>query len=122
MIIYRLERKDTGAGPFNPTLENLPSSWLYSHDTPMDRTSPCHQEYLNWIEKVTPGYTSLPICMHFGFSSLQKLIDCFVGYEDFPELHVMEYCIDTSYEEDYCILPDGQVIFRLEKSRSLLEF
>lgn len=111
MIIYRLEHKDTGVGPFVQTLEKLPDRWLFSHYAPMDHTSPCHQEYLEWIEKVTPGFTSLPTRMKFGFNSLQKLLDCFVGYREFPKLHIMEYSVDTSYEEGYCVLSDGQVIF-----------
>ena len=121
MIIYRLEHIDTGVGPFVQTLKNLPDRWLYSHDAPMDSSSPCHQEYLEWIEKVTPGSPYLPTCMKFGFNSLQKLIDCFIGYREFPELHIMEYQIDTSYEEDYCVLSDGQVIFSEVISKTPIE-
>lgn len=111
MIIYRLEHKDTGVGPFVQTLKDLPTEWLYSHDAPMDVRSPCHDEYMDWIREFYPEDGFLPVCMKFGFNSLQKLLKCFTGYRRFPGLQVMEYQIDTSYREDYCVLSDGQVIF-----------
>ena len=40
-----------------------------------------------------------------------KLKRCFKGYEDFPELRLMEYVIDISELEYCCLLSDGQVIF-----------
>lgn len=110
MIVYRLEHRRTGKGPFTSGV-NVPFRWLDSHYPPMDSVSPVHEEFKEWMEVVNKGHKYLPYCYMFAFSSLMKLKRCFKGYEDFPELRLMEYVIDISELEYCCLLSDGQVIF-----------
>lgn len=110
MIVYRLEHRRTGKGPFTSGV-NVPFRWLDSHYPPMDSVSPVHEEFQEWMEVVNKGHKYLPYCYLFAFESLMKLKRCFKGYEDFPELRLMEYVIDISELEYCCLLSDGQVIF-----------
>lgn len=110
MIVYRLEHRKTGKGPFTSGV-NVPFRWLDSHYPPMDNISPVHEEFEEWMEVVNKGHKYLPYCYLFAFESLMKLKRCFKGYEDFPELRLMEYVIDISELEYCCLLSDGQVIF-----------
>ena len=111
MKVYRLEHTNSGQGPFTKYTEGLPMSWLDSHYPPMDICSPVHHEYLRWIDSITPGRTELPFCCYFAFTTLKQLKKCFRGYENYPQLALMEYTIDTADDSDFCILSDGQVIF-----------
>lgn len=111
MKVYRLEHPKSGKGPFTQYVEGLDLSWLDSHYPPMDHCSPVHHEYLCWIDKITPGYTDLPHCCYFAFTTLDQLKRCFRGYEKHSQLSLMEYVICTESEEDFCIFSDGQVIF-----------
>ena len=110
MIVYRLEHRRTGKGPFTSGV-NVPFRWLDSHYPPMDSVSPVHEEFQEWMEVANKGHKYLPYCYLFAFESLMKLKRCFKGYEDFPELRLMEYVIDISELEYCCLLSDGQVIF-----------
>ena len=110
MLVYRLEHRRTGKGPFTSGV-NVPFRWLDSHYPPMDSVSPVHEEFQEWMEVVNKGHKYLPYCYLFAFESLMKLKRCFKGYEDFPELRLMEYVIDISELEYCCLLSDGQVIF-----------
>lgn len=110
MIVYRLEHRRTGKGPFTSGV-NVPFRWLDSHYPPMDLVSPVHEEFEEWMEVANEGHKYLPYCYLFAFESLMKLKRCFKGYEDFPELRLMEYVIDISELEYCCLLSDGQVIF-----------
>ena len=110
MIVYRLEHRRTGKGPFTSGVD-VPIRWLDSHYPPMDTVSPVHEEFEEWMEVVNKGHKYLPYCYLFAFESLMKLKRCFKGYEDFPELRLMEYVIDVSELEYCCLLSDGQVIF-----------
>lgn len=111
MKVYRLEHIKSGKGPFTEYVEGLYVSWLDSHYPPMDICSPVHHEYLRWIDSITPGRTELPFCCYFAFTTLKQLKKCFRGYENYPQLALMEYTIDTADDSDFCILSDGQVIF-----------
>ena len=110
MLVYRLENRRNGNGPFTSGVD-VPTSWLDSHYPPMDLVSPVHDEFKEWMEVTNKGHKYLPYCYMFAFSSLMKLKRCFKGYEDFPELRLMEYVIDISELEYCCLLSDGQVIF-----------
>lgn len=110
MIVYRLEHRRTGKGPFTSGV-NVPFRWLDSHYPPMDSVSPVHEEFQEWMEVVNKGHKYLPYCYLFAFESLMKLKRCFKGYEEFSELQAMEYVIDISELEYCCLLSDGQVIF-----------
>ena len=110
MIVYRLENRKSGDGPFTSGVD-VPIRWLDSHYPPMDTISPVHEEFEEWMEVVNKGHKYLPYCYKFAFSSLMKLKRCFKGYEDFSELRLMEYVIDISELEYCCLLSDGQVIF-----------
>lgn len=110
MIVYRLEHRRTGKGPFTSGV-NVPFRWLDSHYPPMDLVSPVHEEFEEWMEVANKGHKYLPYCYLFAFESLMKLKRCFKGYEDFSELRAMEYVIDISELEYCCLLSDGQVIF-----------
>ena len=110
MIVYRLEHRRTGKGPFTSGV-NVPFRWLDSHYPPMDLVSPVHGEFEEWMEVANKGHKYLPYCYLFAFESLMKLKRCFKGYEDFSELRAMEYVIDISELEYCCLLSDGQVIF-----------
>lgn len=110
MVVYRLEHRRTGKGPFTSGV-NVPFRWLDSHYPPMDLVSPVHEEFEEWMEVANKGHKYLPYCYLFAFESLMKLKRCFKGYEDFSELRAMEYVIDISELEYCCLLSDGQVIF-----------
>ena len=110
MIVYRLEHRRTGKGPFTSGVD-VPIRWLDSHYPPMDTVSPVHEEFEEWMEVVNKGHKYLPYCYLFAFESLMKLKRCFKGYEEFEELCLMEYVIDISELEYCCLLSDGQVIF-----------
>ncbi len=110
MLVYRLENRRNGNGPFTSGVD-VPTRWLDSHYPPMDTVSPVHEEFEEWMEVVNKGHKYLPYCYQFAFSNLMKLKRCFKGYEDFPELRLMEYVIDISELEYCCLLSDGQVIF-----------
>lgn len=110
MLVYRLENRRNGNGPFTSGVD-VPTRWLDSHYPPMDTVSPVHEEFEEWMEVVNKGHKYLPYCYLFAFESLMKLKRCFKGYEDFPELRLMEYVIDISELEYCCLLSDGQVIF-----------
>ena len=110
MLVYRLENRRNGNGPFTSGVD-VPIRWLDSHYPPMDLVSPVHDEFKEWMEVVNKDHKYLPYCYQFAFSSLMKLKRCFKGYEDFPELRLMEYVIDISELEYCCLLSDGQVIF-----------
>lgn len=110
MLVYRLENRRNGNGPFTSGVD-VPIRWLDSHYPPMDLVSPVHDEFKEWMEVVNKDHKYLPYCYQFAFSSLMKLKRCFKGYEDFPELRLMECVIDISELEYCCLLSDGQVIF-----------
>ena len=110
MLVYRLENRRNGNGPFTSGVD-VPIRWLDSHYPPMDSVSPVHEEFQEWMEVVNKGHKYLPYCYLFAFESLMKLKRCFKGYENFPELRLMEYVIDISELEYCCLLSDGQVIF-----------
>ena len=110
MLVYRLEHHRTGNGPFTSGVD-VPLRWLDSHYPPMDSVSPVHEEFEEWMEVANEGHKYLPYGYKFAFSSLMKLKRCFKGYEDFPELRLMECVIDISELEYCCLLSDGQVIF-----------
>ena len=110
MIVYRLEHRKTGDGPFTSGVMT-PFRWQASHCPPMAPRSPAHKEFKEWMEVANKGHKYLPYCYLFAFESLMKLKRCFKGYEDFPELRLMEYVIDISELEYCCLLSDGQVIF-----------
>ena len=110
MLVYRLEHRKTGDGPFTSGV-NVPFRWQFSHCPPMAPRNPAHEEFEEWMEVVNKGHKYLPYCYKFAFSSLMKLKRCFEGYEKFEELCLMEYVIDISELEYCCLLSDGQVIF-----------
>ena len=110
MLVYRLEHRRTGNGPFTSGVD-VPLRWLDSHYPPMDLVSPVHEEFEEWMEVANKGHKYLPYGYKFAFSSLMKLKRCFKGYENFPELRLMEYVIDISELDYCCLLSDGQVIF-----------
>ena len=110
MLVYRLENRRNGNGPFTSGIKT-PFRWQASHYPPMATGSPVHKEFKEWMEVVNEGHKYLPYCYQFAFSSLMKLKRCFEGYEDFPELRLMEYVIDISELDYCCLLSDGQVIF-----------
>ena len=110
MVVYRLEHRKSGNGPFTSGIMT-PFRWQASHFPPMAPRSPAHKEFKEWMEVVNEGHKYLPYCYQFAFNSLMKLKRCFKGYEDFPELRLMEYVIDISELEYCCLLSDGQVIF-----------
>lgn len=123
MIVYRLESDHTGAGPFADGGYGTPDSWRYTHEPPNYGNTPSAKVFQEWREKhnLEEG-TLLPEGYLFSFEDIGRLIDCFEDFEELSHMKLYEIEIDTFYSEDHCILPDGQVIFRLEKSRSLLEF
>ena len=110
MLVYRLENRRNGNGPFTSGVD-VPFSWQTSHCPPMTPRSSIHDEFKEWMKVANAGHKYLPYCYMFAFSSLMKLKRCFEGYEDFPELRLMEYVIDISELEYCCLLSDGQVIF-----------
>ena len=110
MIVYRLEHRRTGNGPFTSGVD-VPFRWQASHCPPMTPRHPAHEEFKEWMEVVNEGHKYLPYCYKFAFSSLMKLKRCFEGYDKFEELCLMEYVIDISELEYCCLLSDGQVIF-----------
>ena len=110
MVVYRLEDRKSGNGPFTSGVRT-PFSWISSHYPPMIPRSPVHEEFKEWMEVVNEGHKYLPYCYKFAFNSLMKLKRCFEGYEKFENLCLMEYVIDISELEYCCLLSDGQVIF-----------
>ena len=108
--VYRLEDSETGKGPFASPI-SVPFSWSESHRAPMESDSPTYEEYTNWIEKIDPIRRHLPSRYRFAFSTLERLKDCFEGYEEYPNFKIMEYVIDTSDPLSFISLSDGQVIF-----------
>ena len=108
--VYRLEDSETGKGPFSSPASG-PFSWSESHRAPMESDSPTYEEYAKWIEKVEPTGWGLPSHYRFAFSTLERLKDCFEGYEKYPNFKIMEYIIDTSDPLSFISLSDGQVIF-----------
>ena len=123
MIVYRLESDLTGAGPFANGGCGTPDSWRNTHEPPNYGNTPSAEVFQEWREKHNlEKVMYLPEGYLFSFEDIGRLIDCFEDFEELPHMKLYEIEIDKFYPEDYCILPDGQVIFRLEKSRSLLEF
>lgn len=122
MIVYRLESDHTGAGPFVGGGYGTPDSWRYTHEPPNYGETPSAKVFQEWREKhnLEEGIL-LPEEYLFSFEDIARLIDCFEGFEELSHMKLYEIEIDTFYPEDYCLLPDGQAIFRLEKSRLLLE-
>ena len=120
MIVYRLESDLTGGGPFCDGGDGTPDSWRHTHEPPNYGDTPSAKVFQEWIEK--HNLEELPEEYLFSFEDIGRLIDCFEDFEELSHMKLYEIEIDILYPEDYCILPDGQVIFRLEKSRSLLEF
>ena len=122
MIVYRLESDRTGDGPFVNGGFGTPDSWRDTHEPPDYGDTPSAKVFQEWIEKhnLEEG-TFLPEEYLFSFEDIGILIDCFEGFEELSHMKLYEIEIDNFYPEDYCILPDGQVIFRLEKNRTLLE-
>lgn len=122
MIVYRLESDRTGGGPFADGGDGTPDSWRYTHQPPNYGDTPSARVFQKWREKhnLEEG-TLLPEEYLFSFQEIGRLIDCFEDFEEIPHMKLYEIEIDRFYPEDYCLLPDGQVIFRLEKSRTLLE-
>ena len=110
MVVYRLEDRKSGNGPFTSGVRT-PFSWISSHYPPMNPRNPVHEEFKEWMEVVNEGHKYLPYCYKFAFNSLMKLKRCFEGYEKFENLCLMEYVIDISELEYCCLLSDGQVIF-----------
>ena len=108
--VYRLEDSETGKGPFSSHV-SVPFDWSESHRAPMESDSPTYEEYAKWIEKVEPTGWGLPSRYRFAFSTLERLKDCFEGYEKYPNFKIMEYIIDTSDPLSFVSLSDGQVIF-----------
>ena len=108
--VYRLEDSETGKGPFSSHV-SVPFDWSESHRAPMESDSPTYEEYAKWIEKVEPEDWGLPSRYRFAFSTLERLKDCFEGYEKYPNFKIMEYIIDTSDPLSFVSLSDGQVIF-----------
>lgn len=122
MIVYRLESDLTGAGPFADGGYGTPDSWRYTHEPPDCGNTPSAKVFQEWREKhAFEEGTLLPKEYLFSFQDIGRLIDCFEGFEELSHMKLYEIEIDIFYPEDYCILPDGQVVFRLEKSRTLLE-
>ena len=108
--VYRLEDSETGEGPFWSPV-SVPFSWAESHRAPMKSDSPTYEEYAKWIEKVDPTGSWLPSRYRFAFSTLERLKDCFKGYEEYPNFKIMEYVIAASDPLSFVSLSDGQVIF-----------
>ena len=84
MKVYRLEVGESGLGPFFGCLYSRPSSWGNSHLDPFD-----FMEYSEWIAKHFPKnkYSCfVPGDYLFAFNSLEKLEECFPGYENYSEL------------------------------------
>lgn len=109
MKVYRLEVGESGLGPFFGCLYPRPSSWGNSHLGPFDFT-----EYSEWIAKHFPKNKFscfVPGDYLFAFNSLEKLEECFPGYENYCELILKEIIIDTSQNSFFLVLPDGQVLF-----------
>ena len=109
MKVYRLEVGNSGLGPFLGCLEYRPSSWGNSHLDPFD-----FMEYSEWIAKHFPKnkYSCfVPGDYLFAFNSLEKLKECFPGYETYRELILKEIIIDTSQDNFFLVLPDGQILF-----------
>ena len=122
MIVYRLESDHTGGGPFADCGYGTPTSWRDTHEPPNYGNTPSAKVFQEWKEKHNlEGGMFFPEEYLFSFEDIGILIDCFEGFEELPHMKLYEIEIDRFYPEDYCILPDGQVIFRLEKSRTLLE-
>ena len=126
MIVYRLESDRTEGGPFVNGGYGTPNSWRHTHEPPNYGNTPSAKVFREWREKHNLDHnldegTLLPEEYLFSFQDIGILIDCFEGFEEIPHMKLYEIEIDRFYPEDYCILPDGQVIFRLEKSRTLLE-
>lgn len=121
MKVYRLESDLTGGGPFCDGGDGTPDSWRYTHSPPnCGRLADTFNEW-RFIYNLSEGIL-LPEEYLFAFNDIGKLIDAFQDFEELPHMKLYEIEIDTFYPEDHCLLPDGQVIFRLEKSRSLIEF
>lgn len=108
--VYRLEDSETGKGPFSSNV-SVPFDWSESHRAPMESDSPTYEEYTNWLEKIDPTGWGIPSRYRFAFSTLERLKDCFEGYEKYPNFKIMEYIIDTSDPLSFVSLSDGQVIF-----------
>lgn len=109
MKVYRLEVGQSGLGPFLGCLYSRPSSWGNSHLDPFD-----FMEYSEWIAKHFPKNKFscfVPGNYLFAFNSLEKLKECFPGYENYHELILKEIIIDTSQDSFFLVLPDGQVLF-----------
>lgn len=109
MKVYRLEVGESGLGPFFGCLYPRPSSWGNSHLGPFD-----FMEYSEWIAKHFPKNKFscfVPGNYLFAFNSLEKLEECFPGYENYCELILKEIIIDTSQDNFFLVLPDGQVLF-----------
>ena len=122
MKVYRLESDLTGGGPFADGGYGTPNSWRHTHEPPNYGDTPSVKVFREWREKYNQEEgTFLPEGYLFAFEDIGILIDCFEGLEEIPHMKLYEIEIDRFYPEDYCILPDGQVIFRLGKSRALLE-
>ena len=123
MIVYRLESDLTEGGPFANGGLGTPNSWRHTHEPPNYGDTPSAKVFREWREKhnLDHNLDEVPEEYLFSFEDLGILIDCFEDFEEIPHMKLYEIEIDRFYPEDYCILPDGQVIFRLEKSRTLLE-
>ena len=122
MIVYRLESDHTGGGPFADSGYGTPNSWRHTHEPPNYGNTPSAKVFREWREEpYQEEGTFLPEEYLFSFEDIGILIDCFEGFEELSHMKLYEIEIDRFYPEDYCLLPDGQVIFRLEKSRTLLE-
>lgn len=111
MKIYRLEGAGVGKGPFTCDIR-YPAKWADTHFAPHDERNISHHDYQKWLETYYPTNYALPEEFHFGFVTLAHLTLAFDGWEKLEDFVLLECEIDTTNNEDFLILKDGQVLYR----------
>lgn len=115
MIIYRLQNKTTGAGPFNNGGEGIPWRWRHTHNVPSTGTVDKPTIFGAWRKKYKYRFqfNQLPQRFKFSFNSYGLIKECFPNFRNYEHLELLRIEIDTENggKKNYCVLEDGQVIF-----------
>lgn len=113
MKVYRLESLITGGGPFFDLGPKTPNEWRNTHEPPDSGRTISSKVFKKWRERnnLHQNGRKLPKRYKFSFTTIEQLIDCFPGFEDLPHFRLKEYEINPKRDKDYCILPDGQIVF-----------
>lgn len=116
MLVYRLENKETRFGPFSWGGIGTPWRWRHTHNPPdMSGREDKDPTFRLWRKKYKYqyNYLALPPRFKFSFNSYSLVEKCFPGFKSHDHLELLEIEIDTERggKKNYCILPDGQVVF-----------